>query len=280
MPELNLVQVDDMETLIRLAEGRYPFSPAAVCGIRKVGRLVRREPLDNVLPTWAWLWLPIAAIVIELSFRIANEALYRRLWQSELGPVEIGTVVVLLLGTAAGLYALRHRARLPAAWLSGWLVVVILGSIYFGGEEASWGQHWVGWETPYQIKQFNDQGETNLHNTSSWLDQKPRLLLELGVLAGGLLYPLFLWLRRRRRPIDPDNPHYWLWPGQQLLPTAILAIAIVLPERLEKWFGWPIPWPLNIRASETQEFYFAVFLALYLWSFQRRLARRGNAGRT
>ncbi len=241
--------------------------------------MVQKQQLQNGnLPIWAWLWLPIAAIVVELGFRIANEPLYRALWQSELGPVETGTVIVLLPGLAAGLLALRRSAGLPSAWLTVWLALIILGSIYFGGEEASWGQHWLGWETPDAVGNLNDQGETNLHNTSSWLDQKPRLLLELGVLTGGLLYPLFLWLRRRPRPLDPDDLHYWLWPGQQLLPTALLAIAIGLPQRLEKWFGWPIPYPLDIRASETQEFYFALFLALYLMSFHLRLRQRDLAG--
>lgn len=241
--------------------------------------MVQKQQLQNGnLPIWAWLWLPIAAIVVELGFRIANEPLYRALWQSELGPVETGTVIVLLPGLAAGLLALRRSAGLPSAWLTAWLALIILGSIYFGGEEASWGQHWLGWETPDAVGNLNDQGETNLHNTSSWLDQKPRLLLELGVLTGGLLYPLFLWLQRRPRPFDPDDLHYWLWPGQQLLPTALLAIAIGLPQRLEKWFGWPIPYPLDIRASETQEFYFALFLALYLISFHLRLRHRDRAG--
>ncbi len=235
--------------------------------------MAQRKITDNVLPIWAWLWLPVAAIVIELGFRMVNEPLYRRLWQSELGPVETGTVLVLLPGIAAGFIALRHSARLPALWLRGWLVLILLGSVYFAGEESSWGQHWLGWETPAEIIKLNDQGETNLHNTSAWLDQKPRLLLELGVLSGGLLYPLFLCLRRRPRPTDPHDLHYWLWPGPQLLPTAILAMAIGLPQRLEKWFGWPVSWPLDIRASETQEFYFALFLALYLWSLQQRLRR-------
>ena len=241
------------------------------------------------MPIWAWLWLPIAAIVIELGFRMADEPLYRALWQSELGPVETGTVVVLLPGLAAGLLALRQivrhgTAKLPTAprirrFLTSWLVLIILGSAYFGGEEASWGQHWLGWETPEVLGQLNDQGETNLHNTSSWLDQKPRLLLELGVLVGGRRNPWFLPGGRGGGPADPTDPHYWLWPGQQLLPTALLAIAIGLPQRLEKWFGWPIPYPLDIRASETQEFYFALFLSLYLLSFYLRLARRDDAER-
>ena len=101
---------------------------------------MRNQIADNVtpvLPVWAWLWLPIAVLVIELGFRMADEPLYRRLWQSELGPVETGTVVVLLPGILAGILALRRCRRLPTRWLTGWLVMILLGSIYFGGEESS-----------------------------------------------------------------------------------------------------------------------------------------------
>jgi hypothetical protein len=162
---------------------------------------------------------------------------------------------------------------LPTKFLIGWLLLIILGSTYFGGEEASWGQHWLGWETPEALGRLNDQGETNLHNTSSWLDQKPRLLLELGVLAGGLLYPAWLRLRRRSRPEDRDDPWYWLWPTRVVTPTAALAILIVIPQRLDGAFGWPVPYPLAIRASETQEMLFGIFLMLYLWSFYVRLKK-------
>ena len=160
---------------------------------------------DGTLPSWAWIWLPIASLAVELGFRMLNEPVYRILWQSELGPVETGTVVVLLSGILAGLIALQKVGKLPTRWLTGWLILAIVGSIYFCGEEASWGQHWLGWETPQAMSNLNDQDETNLHNISSWLDQKPRFLLELGILVGGLLYPLYLWLRRRTRPSDPAD---------------------------------------------------------------------------
>ena len=226
---------------------------------------------DGTLPSWAWIWLPIAALAVELGFRMLNEPVYRIFWQSELGPVETGTVVVLLSGILAGLMALQKVGKLPTRWLTGWLILAIVGSIYFCGEEASWGQHWLGWETPQAMSNLNDQDETNLHNTSSWLDQKPRLLLELGILVGGLLYPSYLWLRQRTWPSDPADVHYWVWPDRQLLPTALLAITVGLPQRLENLFGWPVPYPLDIRASETQELYFALFISLYLCSFQKRL---------
>ncbi len=35
------------------------------------------------------------------------------------------------------------------------------------GEEASWGQHWLGFGTPEELKSLNAQQETNLHNL--WL---------------------------------------------------------------------------------------------------------------
>ncbi len=39
--------------------------------------------------------------------------------------------------------------------------VVALAAFFFGGEEISWGQTWLGWDTPENYL----AGETNLHNT-------------------------------------------------------------------------------------------------------------------
>lgn len=208
-------------------------------------------------------------LLAELATRLYDEPFYRRVWDSELGPLENGTVVVLLPGIVAGLMALRYRALLPAPWLSGWILLFVLGSVYLGGEEASWGQHWFGWQTPEGMQALNDQQETNLHNVSSWLDQKPRFLLEMWVLFGGIVYPL--WRLRAGVQLTPDRWSYWLWPSMVTLPTALLAILVNLPDRLNDWFGMPLPPPLDIRLSETQEFYFALFLGLYLCSIFVRL---------
>jgi hypothetical protein len=229
------------------------------------------KPLPSRLPRWAWLFLPVAAIAVELGFRIADNALYRRLWESELGPGENATALALVLAIVTGVLAARRAAASGRRWLVGWLILFTLGCIYFAGEETSWGQHWIGWQTPEALSALNDQNETNLHNMSSWFDQKPRLLLELGILVGGLLYPAGRAMNRLPALSNPADRRYWIFPTGELSLTAAIAILIVIPQRLDGALGWPVPYPLDIRASETQELMFALFLWFYAWSILRRL---------
>ena len=225
------------------------------------------------LPRWLWLWFPPCLLLVALVWRMADEIGFRRIWDSEQGPVENATVLVLVPGAIAGLLAVwRYGRGAPARWLIPWYALITMGAIYFGGEEVSWGQHWWGWSTPESVATLNDQGETNLHNMSSWLDQKPRLALEIGVVVGGLLFPL--WLRVSGTRLAEGSWPAWFWPRGDVVPTAVLAFAVALPERLDGLFGWGVPPPLDIRASEFQEYYFALFLTLYLCSALIRLRNR------
>jgi hypothetical protein len=54
-----------------------------------------------------------------------------------------------------------------------------------------------------------------------------------------------------------------------LLPTALLAILVRLPERIKSLFEIE-QLPLELRFSEPQEYYFALFLLIYLASVYRR----------
>jgi hypothetical protein len=58
----------------------------------------------------------------------------------------------------------------------------------------------------------------------------------------------------------------------ECLPTAVLAIAVKLPERYKKLAGIE-SLPFEIRWSEPQEYYFALFLLLYLLAARARLRR-------
>jgi len=246
---------------------------------------------DRDLPAWLYLgFAPILLIAIVLV-RSLDHAAYRRIFDGELGVIELATPVLAFIAAAFGVATLA-RARPPRAWLRLWLALVTAGAVYFGGEELSWGQHLVGWRTPPAIEGLNDQQETNLHNISSWFDQKPRLLLELWVLVAGVLVPL----ARSERAGQGDTPLFragqsaarprrlekwdaplstgddwrsWFWPTRVCLPTALIAIAIRLPERVKDVLELE-RLPLEIRYSEPQEYYFALFILLYLASIWRR----------
>jgi hypothetical protein len=227
------------------------------------------------LPAWLWLWFPPLLLVLRLALRATDPELFSAWFGSKEGPEEWATVFVLVPGIVCGFLALRQWRLLPSTLTRWWLAVALLGACYFCGEEVSWGQKVGKWETPPALAEVNRQDETNLHNISSLFNEKPRLGLELWVLAGGIVVPL---RRRRGRgpPSAATDPRAWFWPTLVCVPTALLAIAVRIPDRLED-FGVTALHARGMHLSELQEYYFALFLALYLASFRIRLARLASA---
>lgn len=218
------------------------------------------------LPRWLWLWLPLFALIAIGGLRLWDGLFYWRCMEGEGGVIENATALALLPGVLAGFGLWRRRAVLPRRWLAVWFAGLALGCLYFAGEEISWGQHWFGWATPAPVAARNDQEETNLHNMSSWLDQKPRGALRLWALIGGVAAPLAL----RGRRFDPHRDwRAWLWPPLICLPAAALALLVHLPEDLSP-LGVPRPPPFDIRVAEVQELYLALFLSLSLLAAWRR----------
>lgn len=224
-------------------------------------------PERNRLPPWLWLWFPPLLAIMVIGSRLLAPEWYQRFIEPENGLVELATPLVSLLAFLVGLGLWRELYRIPARCMRLWVVVLTLACFYLAGEELSWGQQLFKWDTPQELAALNDQNETNLHNMSSWFDQKPRLLLELWVLIGGIIIPL----RRRLWAPQPRALFWrWFWPTWECVPTAVLAIAIKLPERYRDVVG-PNALPFEIRWSEPQEYYFALFLLIYLLAVRARV---------
>jgi len=220
------------------------------------------------LPAWLWLWIPLLFLLMVPLLFVFFPGQAQDLIGEENGIPELATPAVLLLGVIFGFYCHSLRQELPSSWLYVWIMLVTAACIYFAGEEISWGQSIFHWQTPEVISRINDQNETNLHNMSSWLDQKPRLLLALGVLVGGILLPL--WRKAKGIVYADRDWRYWFWPDLVCLPTALLAFLIKIPQRYANLTGqWLFSTPF--RTSEMQELYFAYFLMLYLLSWYLRL---------
>lgn len=219
------------------------------------------------LSAWWWLVLPLAvALALSLTHLWARP--FYRVWigSESRGLLELSHVILPLAACAIAARILLLQQIQGRPLLTLWVAVAALACFYIAGEEANWGQHYVNWATPEAWMAVNDQGETNLHNTSSWLDQKPRLLLELGVIVGGILVPLAaLW-----RPAIRRAPLAVILPPLLCLPSALLAEGIRMSERLAASLG-DKPYLFH-RPSEVQEFYFYLFTLLYLIVLRRRLA--------
>lgn len=183
------------------------------------------------------------------------------------GLVENLTVIVLIPGILAGFYALaRYRRTLPSRWIAAWVLAWTLACIYFAGEECSWGQWYFGYATPEPIAALNDQGEANIHNISSWFDQKPRAIVEFFIIFAGLLVPVFFALAHSR-PTPHDR-----WLVWTLAPaTCWAAAACFLFMRIASLFD--VPEIERMGGSEMRELGIAWFLALYLYSYPTRLSR-------
>jgi len=220
-----------------------------------------------VLPGWLWLGFPPLLLMVIVPIRIVDPVTYSVWIDGELGLIELTTAFLAIIAAIIGGRLLYYHRKRHTFKLRLWIILTTAGCVYFAGEELSWGQHLFRWETPAAIERINDQGETNLHNVSSWFDQKPRLVLEIWVLIGGVIVPLFG--AYRGSPLAPEQFRYWFWPTIDCVPAALFAVAVRLPERAKDLFGVN-ELPFELRYSEPQEYYFALFLMLYLASLSAR----------
>lgn len=219
------------------------------------------------LPKWLWLWAVPLILILQLIIRAISPEFATNYLSGELGIIENFTVVILIPTIMITVYILMSRSQLPSPWLIPWYAMLGLACVYFAGEEASWGQHWFQWETPDSVSRLNDQGETNLHNMSSWFDQKPRIIVEISALIGGVLLPLAR--RIKGASFTEGSWQSLFWPTWVCLPVSLIVGFIKYPDRL---FGTAnIPYPFNLRVSETQELYVAMAFLIYLSSVAVRL---------
>lgn len=218
------------------------------------------------LPRIWWLWLPLAvALALLLLGQYAPQFYDRWIGSEDRGLLELSHVVVPLASMLLAIKILFMPQLRETRTLYGLVALIAIACLYIAGEEASWGQHYLGWATPEVWQTLNDQGETNLHNISSWLDQKPRALLEAAIVIGGILVPLFaLW-----KPQLRQGRFALVLPPLACLPVALLAEVSKLTDRLADVLGPAAH--LFRRASEVQELYFYLFILLYLIILRRRL---------
>ena len=201
--------------------------------------------------------------------------LYWLLMGSEQGVVENATFLVAIIGMVIALDLVSRPATLPNRWVLAWFWVFVIGTLFYGGEEISWGQQWFHWPTPENFAHWNEQDETNLHNHSRWTEAVPNALLFLSVLVTGVISPIGAGLR-----ILPGFP--WrtklslIWPSPTLWPFAAATMLVWVTERL--WANVPgvhLMNPFEKSLKEGLELFEILFVTAYRYDMRRRYRRSG-----
>lgn len=214
---------------------------------------------------WWWLVLPVIIALALTGTHKLMPAFYREWILPEgYGFLELSQFFIALVAMVIALALLFRPLVRKNRYIFAFAILSTLACLYIAGEEHSWGQHFFHWQTPEYWSQLNRQQETNLHNTLHLFDKKPRLLLELGVLIGGLLIPI----GARFRPCIRRMRWSLFLPADAMVPTALCAIVFKLTDSLQDTFGIA---PLVARPSEAIEFYLYLFILFYLIVLTRRI---------
>ena len=186
---------------------------------------------------------------------------------SENGPHEL---IEFFVSGAASLIAFRTlmllNVRRDYALLL-WVFGFALGCLYIAGEEISWGQWFLHWQTPEGWSEINNQNETNLHNVSTWLDQKPKALLLIGIAIGGLIFPLLEKYTKVRLP----ERFRIIYPPASMIFVVLCIIAVKLSDLADEAMPSVTLWT---RDSEIEEFFIFYYLLLYMVQLKGKIQRR------
>jgi len=177
-------------------------------------------------------------------------------------------VALLMAGVVLVLAGLRFRKRFDTRL--SFLVPLFLGFLYLvaAGEELSWGQRWLGFQTPGSMHELNVQGEFNLHNVGGYWANNMMMLYFLGYV--GLLPLLALFFMDVRylevRLAVPLGPVVFV-------PYAIVGVLLDERGALNRLWGSP-PW----RLSEARETLFSVVVLCIAALAFRQWHRRFREG--
>jgi hypothetical protein len=214
--------------------------------------------------SFAHIWVPIIFFAGQIALEILTPQHLKPAMHSEWGPHETLQTIVITSAFLVAVFTLPKINWRGNGLVGAWLALAAICSFYVAGEEISWGQHILDWPTPETWSRINDQNETNLHNTSSWLDQKPRLVLFIGITVGGLIVPAL----RRWKPSLLPQKFSPLYPSNYLIVTALGVLLPYLAEEIAEHFITGDR--LFHRVSELQELYMYYFILLYLIELRGR----------
>jgi hypothetical protein len=182
--------------------------------------------------------------------------------------VELLTFVCFLLAGWHGLILARRTRRLGYRWpVTLFYTAFSLGLIFAAMEEVSWGQWFLGFDTPKILEEINQQREVNIHNLPLFHEY---LEVPLALYGFGGLFGILISRHQYVRWLSP--PHIMTsW----FLVIAVHSIFSLLHE-VDVYFSREFGWLVN-QLDEVVEMLLAVSAWVYIWLNSKRLSsRRGE----
>ena len=106
----------------------------------------------------------MATAALFVAIFIEPDGLLFELVVSERGVIDFSTAPIFLFASMLMLWAFfSNDTEMRSNW---WLALAVIFFV-FAGEESSWLQHYIGYDTPEALRDVNWQGELNLHNIGS-----------------------------------------------------------------------------------------------------------------
>jgi len=176
-------------------------------------------------------------------------------------------LAVTLIFSIKKLKIICHKTKDRKIWIFS--VLVFLGLFYILGEEISWGQHYFQWSSGKIFSELNIQNETNLHNISSWFNEKPRAIFEITIFLMCFFIPLFIDKNKRIAKYIKTKKLTIYIPNKKICFTVLIIIVTeILEDSVDiRKFG------VYLRLSEVEELFVYYFMFLYIRDFYCKLNR-------
>jgi hypothetical protein len=218
--------------------------------------------------TWIFPTICVASVFVTIA--ISPEAIDA--WVvSPHGFLENSPSAFLIIGICFCVSMLRKDHVWDDKTLRFWLFAFIAASVYFGGEDENWSEYWFNWDTPQYFLENNKEQETNIHNMSTWFNQKPRLAMDIWALVACMLVPLgWTWPKRATAKFVPAV----FWPQTtSFIFVVVLCFMIEIADQFDNLIFPPdgLQAATGIRLSEVQEMTLAYLMLLYAMDLHKRL---------
>jgi hypothetical protein len=221
---------------------------------------------------WWTAKLPIGLVIVIVAIHSIAPDFYRaHVLPEGFGFLELTQFLLAATASLLCFQALRFDVVKGSGLLWAAILLFALAAFYIAGEEHSWGQHFFNWNTPSYWSEINRQQETNLHNTSAWFNQRPKLLFDAAMFIGGLVVPFIqLWTGPFRKPLIA-----LLTPTLVIAPAALIALVFKGIDDVGKDV---LGYGLFTRPAEVVETFQYLYMLFYVIVLRRRLMALDEAG--